>query len=70
MRRISTLLLVSVLPALCYCLDAPAGCGTLTYPDEDFAALPFDQVNRTGNLERFCQSEADTIRQEHFWVRY
>jgi hypothetical protein len=69
MRRISTLLLVSVLPALCYCLDAPAGCGTLTYPDEDFAALPFDQVNRTGNLERFCQSEADTIRQEHFWCR-
>lgn len=63
------MLLVSVLSALGYCLDAPTDCGTLSYSDADFAALPFDQVDRSGNIERFCQYEADMIRQEHFWCR-
>lgn len=64
----SHLLILVLTVAVCYCqdLNAPDNCGELENPD--YSSLPFDQVNRQGNLDRFCQRNAAEIRREHFWV--
>jgi hypothetical protein len=69
------LLILSLAFVLGHCLKAPAlleapmDCLNLNYTAQDFKDTVFSQTNRTGNLDRFCQIEAYTIRREHFWCR-